>query len=304
MKNFYLRDLFILLLFVLLQVLVSCGTSEKTAITCPRIPDARNSYKARHNTGKQFKYDLYSFNQTVQRKRNIGMRSSLRRSFPASILKPINKSGVKNLKTQGKYISIVNIDRDEYLKGLSASIDNKNLVFSSIALDHLSPSKRQKTAIAKLDFVVQQEACDTIVSTMGDVIIGKVTDVSEIEIKYKRCGILNSPTYSIRRSNISVIKYANGTKDFFTSSGPVDYRYSKEDVKTEGLGLAGFIVSLAGLFVLGIPFGLIGIIFGSISLTRIKRSPGRYKGRGFALTSLIIGIIDIAGIVILLALTI
>jgi hypothetical protein len=71
----------------------------------------RNSYKARHNAGKQFKYYIYSFNQTMQGRRNISKRSSLRRYSSASILKPIYKSGVKNLKTQDKYISIVNIDR-------------------------------------------------------------------------------------------------------------------------------------------------------------------------------------------------
>jgi len=304
MRKLYYRDLIILLLFALLQVLVSCGTSEKTAVTCPRTPDARNSYKARHDAGKQFKYDLYSFNQARQGKRNINKRSSLKRSSSASTLKLVKESGVKNLKVQDRYISIADIDKDEYLKGLSASIDNKNLVSSSIAFNPPLPSKRQKTAKVKLDLDGQQESCDTIVSTMGDVIVGKVTDVSEIEIKYKRCGIFNSPTYSIRRSNISVIKYANGTKDLFTASGPVDYRYSTEEVKTEGLGLAGFIVSLAGLLVLAIPFGLIAVIFGSISLGRIKRSPGRYKGRGYALASLIIGILDIVGGVILLATTV
>ena len=301
MKKTCYRDLIILILFALLQVLVSCSTSEKTAVSCPRTPDARNSYKARHDAGKQFKYDLYSFNQAKQGKKYLYKRSSIRKSSSASALKPVTKGVVKNIITRDGYISIADIDRDEYMKGLSASIDNKNLVSSSIAFDSPSLSKRLKASKEKPDFGGQQEACDTIVSTMGDVIIGKVTYVSEIEIRYKRCGVFNSPAYSIRRSNISVIKYANGTKDKFTASGPVDYRYSTEEVKTEGLGLAGFIVSLAGLFVLGLPFGILAIIFGSISLGRINRSPGKYKGRGLALAGLIIGIIDVIGIIILMA---
>jgi hypothetical protein len=303
MKKHYYRNLIILLLFALLLVLISCSTSEKTALSCPRNPNARNSYKARNDAGKQFKYDLYSFNQARQGKMNTNKRSSFKRYSSASILKPINESGVNNLKIQDRIIRIADIDKDEYLKGLSASIDNKNLVSSSFDLNSPLPFKKLKTADVKLDLNVRQEACDTIVSAMGDVIVGKVTDVGEIEIKYKRCGMLNSPTYSIRRSNISVIKYANGTRDFFTASGPVDDRYSAEEVKTEGLGLAGFIISLAGLFVFGLLFGLLAVIFGSISLVRIKRSPGRYKGKGYALVSLIIGIIDIVGIVILLALS-
>jgi hypothetical protein len=304
MKNHYCRDLIILFLFALLQGLISCSTSEKTALSCPQNSNARNSYKARNDAGKQFKYDLQAFNQARQGKMNTHKRSSLKRYSSASILKPINESGVKNLTMQDRFISIVDIDKDEYKKVLSASIDNKNLVSSLIAFNSPLLFKKHQPANLKLDFIVQQEACDTIISKMGDVIVGKVTEVGEIEIKYKRCEIFNSPTYSMRRSNISVIKYANGTRDFFTASGPVDSRYSTEEAKTEGLGLAGFIISLAGLFVFGIPFGLLAIIFGSISLGKIKRNPGRFKGKGYALASLIIGFIDVVGLVILLALSV
>jgi hypothetical protein len=136
---------------------------------------------------------------------------------------------------------------------------------------------------------------------MGDVIIGKVTEVTDNEIKYKRCGISDSPVYSIRKSNISVIKYANGTKDFFTASGPVDYRLSTEERRLEGLGLAGFISGIAGLFVLGIPLGLLAVIFGGISLSKIKRSSGRLSGKGYAIASLVLGLIDVIGMVILMA---
>jgi hypothetical protein len=304
MKKHYYRNLTIVILFGLLQVLISCSTTEKTALSCPQNPNSRNIYKARSNAGKQFKYNLYSNSRARQGKLNNNKRSYSKRYSSASAPKPINESGVKNLKLQDSFISIADIDKDVYLKGLSASIDNTNLVSSSITFSSPLSFKRQETADAKLSFIVQQEACDTIVSTMGDVIVGKVTNVGEADIKYTRCGMLNSPIYSIRKSNISVIKYTNGTKDLFTATGPVDYRYSTEEPKTEGLGLAGFIISLAGLFVLGLFFGFLAVIFGSISLGRMKRNPGRYKGKGYAIASLIIGIIDVVGIVILLALAV
>jgi hypothetical protein len=72
--------------------------------------------------------------------------------------------------------------------------------------------------------------------------------------------------------------------------------------KTEGLGLAGFITGLVGLFIFGILFGLIAIIFGAISLGKINKNPDKFKGKGFAITSLILGIIDVAAFLILLAL--
>lgn len=72
--------------------------------------------------------------------------------------------------------------------------------------------------------------------------------------------------------------------------------------KTEGFGLAGFITGLVGLFIFGILFGLIAIIFGAISLGKINKNPDRFKGKGFAITSLILGIIDVVGFLIVLAL--
>tara|TARA_B110000908_G_C10226121_1_gene438017 strand:- start:937 stop:1563 length:627 start_codon:yes stop_codon:yes gene_type:complete len=71
--------------------------------------------------------------------------------------------------------------------------------------------------------------------------------------------------------------------------------------KTEGLGLAGFISGVVGLAFFGVLFGTIAIIFGAISLGKINKNPGEYKGKGFALTSLILGIIDVLAFLIILA---
>jgi len=64
--------------------------------------------------------------------------------------------------------------------------------------------------------------------------------------------------------------------------------------KTEKLGLAGFILSLLGLVpIVGIPFAILALIFGLRSLKKIKAFPERFKGRGFAMASLIIGSVEI-----------
>ncbi len=60
--------------------------------------------------------------------------------------------------------------------------------------------------------------------------------------------------------------------------------------KTEKLGLAGFILSLLGLIpIIGIPFAILALIFGLSSLRKIKRFPEKFKGKGFATASAIIG---------------
>lgn len=70
---------------------------------------------------------------------------------------------------------------------------------------------------------------------------------------------------------------------------------------TEKLGLSGFILTLVGwVFVFGIPLSVLGIVFGAISLGKIKRNPAHFKGKGFAIASLVLGIIGVVvGIVFL-----
>ena len=71
--------------------------------------------------------------------------------------------------------------------------------------------------------------------------------------------------------------------------------------KTEPLGIVGFICSMLGLVpFFGIPFALLAIIFGALSLRRIRRNQERFKGKNYARTSLIIGILIMAGYVILI----
>ena len=70
--------------------------------------------------------------------------------------------------------------------------------------------------------------------------------------------------------------------------------------KTEKLGLAGFILSILGLIpFIGIPFAIMAYIFGVKSLRKIKKDPKKYKGKGYARASQIIGGIEILCYIIL-----
>ena len=64
------------------------------------------------------------------------------------------------------------------------------------------------------------------------------------------------------------------------------------------LGIASFALCLS--FLTGIP----AIILGHISLSRIKKSMGRLKGEGMALTGLILGYISLPSILIIAAIAI
>jgi len=75
-----------------------------------------------------------------------------------------------------------------------------------------------------------------------------------------------------------------------------------DDPKTNGSALAGFILSLVGLFIFGFILGVLAIIFSAIGLGKIKKDPAKWKGKGMAIAGLIIGIVDIIGWLIVIAL--
>lgn len=76
-----------------------------------------------------------------------------------------------------------------------------------------------------------------------------------------------------------------------------------ESKKSNGLAVTGFVLSLVGLFLFGFILGLLAIIFSAIGLGRAVKD-STYKGKGLAIAGLIIGIIDIAAWIVILALLI
>ena len=61
--------------------------------------------------------------------------------------------------------------------------------------------------------------------------------------------------------------------------------------KFSGLAIAGFVLSLVGLIIFGIPCGVMGIIFTSISFKEI--STKNLRGKGLAIAGLVISILDV-----------
>ncbi|WP_419863037.1 DUF4190 domain-containing protein [Candidatus Poriferisodalis sp.] len=52
--------------------------------------------------------------------------------------------------------------------------------------------------------------------------------------------------------------------------------------KNSGLGIAAMVTALCGV-------SLLGVIFGHVSLSQIKKGDGQLTGRGMALTGVIVG---------------
>jgi len=70
--------------------------------------------------------------------------------------------------------------------------------------------------IAVIAFGISVNAQDVIILKNGDDIQAIVQEIGENEIKYKKFDNANGPVYTMKKSEIFMIRYPNGSKDVFT----------------------------------------------------------------------------------------
>jgi hypothetical protein len=283
-------------LLILVLFILSCRTAKVVAVSCPELPVNKSCKIAaghKMNAHRAFtgNYKVRIRKQPANRLTDLSKKNHGKESI---VLK--NSPVLKNtIVPDIEYIN--NLSKIEYLKGLTSSVDRAIIPLgrnNSIALSLNRGNMIEQSG--KIN-TIQPSVCDTIVLKSGSIMVVKVTEIVQNEIRYRFCNNLNGTVSSISKSQVTVIKYPNGTRDNFISDNTtafIDYHGRKE---TESFGIAGFIISMVGLLLMITGFGEIlgplGIIFGGISLGRIKRNPGKYKGKGLAKASIIVGIIDI-----------
>jgi hypothetical protein len=127
--------------------------------------------------------------------------------------------------------------------------------------------------------------CDVVYFINGERVEATNIVIDGEFVRYKNCDNIDGPTYEAFKTDVSKIKYANGSTLDFRKDSDID-----GDVKTEPLSIFAFAsggLSILSLFagalgVLGILFALGGIIMGFISKKNIKQSKGKLRGKGFA----------------------
>jgi hypothetical protein len=288
-------------LISLICLFISCSSVKKTAIDCPDISSNRY-YKAENSrqlhrksfARKSANTSRYSFSGSKRNRRVLASSGPvIAKDYPREI---------------------INLSKSEYNRSLTAFLPEAEESRSSLVGMKVGNSIGEKSEIS-IDavFSVQPQKCDTIVLRSGIKYVGKVEEIGLSEIKYRRCDNLAGPLIAVLKSNVNVIKYSNGTNDYFTSNDYIpsvqssdnnfsaDNRFAVDTRKSHGLAIAGFVTSLAGLFIFSIPLGILSVVFGAVSLGKIRRSPSRFKGKGLAIAAIIIGLVDIVVMIALLA---
>ena len=159
---------------------------------------------------------------------------------------------------------------------------------------------------------VVEEGCDELIKKDGSIIQAKISEIGISEIKYKKCGSEDGPIYVVAKSDIFMVKYANGETEVISTTEQkreenndeeyvnfdlVDESSSQPPVKKKGepnalisfiLSCLAFVIAMiadAGVgFVIAIP----ALILSIIGLSRQSKYKERYKRPGFALPAIII----------------
>lgn len=237
---------------ILLLVISSCTSSKKMAVSCP---EPVSTYKSK--AFKNHHRKAYKIHNHAQRQ---------------------NQWDYSNKKN----VADVRVDNS------SKSIKNPNLIKSTLPEKeefNTSASEYFNNIYASID---QNIAQSLKTSTLSD-IESTVSDFETTDPTYERIEAI--PLKSPINSSIT---FKNHTDDILYPALNLSVSDQEQEIgpaKIEPLGLAGFITSLAGLLILPIPCGIVGIVLSGISLGRINKNPGKYRGKGFAIAGLIVGIV-------------
>ena len=266
MKPFNFSCKAICAVLVIILIASSCSSAKKTAISCPALPGYHNAQKVtlHHNRHKQH---LFSSSDRYLRHQssfiNHSGSSKKEHGKYLKVQKDTNFSSGRTVSALPEDFSKLN--RNEFKDILLASADNSIIPALKIS------SENNENA-----------------SSQGD------TEPGRINAKTTTAGYLASASVISSKDKYIADKISEKKTEKTVNS-------QDQPVKIHTLAIVGLIVGLVGLFVAGIPLGVIAMIFGFVALNKIKKNPGAFRGRGLSIASIILGIIDIIGAIIVLS---
>ncbi len=154
--------------------------------------------------------------------------------------------------------------------------------------------------------ILNKDTCgDVLLLQNADELKVKILEIDDKNIKYKRCDNIDGPTYSMSKSRVALIKYANGTKEVVVQEPiykPAEQeRPQKPEMprKVNPLGLASLLLYILGsilsrgltaatlsgsMVILALILATAPLIMAYISLFQFKREPTVYKGKWMPIT--------------------
>lgn len=287
---------------LMVALLTSCTVTEKAAVRCPDFSDTHYAradskpLKARHLQKRS------AMSADRSRRTAVRMISANEKAVRNDLVSPEQKDipVLPYIVSDAPSSSVI----PSLMEGMTASTDN-DFVPPLVTGD--GPyTMNVSLPVISTPLTATQSACDTLVLNNGSRIPAIIVEMGSEHIRYRECGNPSGPIFAVMRSVITEIKFSQEKSSYITVDTPpapahVSAIANAEPARIEGLAIAGFTAAVVGLLIAGIPLGAVAIIFGGISLAKIKSNPSRFKGKGLGITAVILGIIDIVGVLIFLA---
>lgn len=114
--------------------------------------------------------------------------------------------------------------------------------------------------------------CDNIILKDGKEISAKIIEITPEMVKYRKCPNTDGPLISIYKSDILMLRYADGSKDIITLKADEDFSGGPTGA---GLGFLSIMLGFMSWFVFGVIFAPASLVLGIISIAvEEKKAPG------------------------------
>lgn len=147
------------------------------------------------------------------------------------------------------------------------------------------------------------DPCDNILFNDGKELQVKLIEIGTDEIKYKRCDTPDGPLYTVKKSEVFMVRYANGSKEVFKqapATRPEQNAYPPNSrpgynpkAKLDPLAVMSVIFGVLGIYPLIGIASIVAIILGQASLRRIRQQPDKYRGDTAATVGKTFGIVGL-----------
>ena len=157
------------------------------------------------------------------------------------------------------------------------------------------------------------EECDTLKLKNGEEIKAKVLEISQTEIKYKKCDNLTGPAYVLPKSDVLKIKYSTGAieiinstktndeeNDYYAAAPKSNNNNSSGAPPLNKFALASMITAILSIVLF--PLAPLPIIFGIMALKQMRKRPETYTdiAKAMAIFGIIVGVILVLLAILLL----
>jgi hypothetical protein len=166
-----------------------------------------------------------------------------------------------------------------------------------------------ESEIKKINPITTSEYENLIVSATNQPTIILMNESRDVSNSKKIVSRINHSNYESDNFYININKSNSAKNEIAKTKG-------HKTKRIESFGLTGFILSVldwipiigllfplsaaSWMFFVGLLFAIIAVVFGAVGLGRINRNQGRFKGKGFAIASIFIGILAFVSSIIIL----